>query len=102
MEEAMDIGTIPHERRELGLAEIEPVVAEIWRKALCLKELSPQDSFFQLGGDSILMMIVLNQVSDEFGVELDVGVLLEAPTLSKFCTIIAETRARGTRGEEFI
>jgi aryl carrier-like protein len=102
MEEKTAVDGISCEHRAVQLAEIETVVAEIWRRALCLEELRPQDSFFELGGDSILMMTVLNRVSGEFGVDLDEGVLLDAPTLSEFCAMIADTRARSTQGEEFI
>ena len=102
MEEKTGIEGIPREDRALQLAEIETIVAEIWRKALCLEELRPQDNFFELGGDSILMMTVLKRVSGEFGVDLDEGVLLDAPTLSEFCAMISATRARSTQGEEFI
>jgi aryl carrier-like protein len=67
-----------------------------------LEALRPEDSFFELGGDSILMMTVLNRVSGKFGVDLDEGVLLNAPTLSEFCAMIADTRARSIQSEEFI
>jgi acyl carrier protein len=57
----------------------------------------PEDSFYELGGDSILMMNILARIRSELGIELDERVLLFAPTLRDFSTaVVAASEQSGT------
>jgi len=53
---------------------------------------SRSDNFFDLGGDSMMMMMVLFRVGEELGVELPQGVLVEVPCLKEFCELIDQHR----------
>jgi acyl carrier protein len=79
-------------------ARIEQTVAEIWRKVLQVEEVRPESGFYELGGDSILMMNILARIRSELGIEVDEKVLLFAPTLKEFSTAVAA--ASEQRGDE--
>jgi acyl carrier protein len=81
-------------------ARIEQAVAEIWRKTLQVEELRPESGFYELGGDSILMMNILARIRSELGVELDEKVLLFAPTLKEFSTAVAAASAQAGHEQE--
>ncbi len=71
-----------------SLTPTESVVRVIWEEVLQQDNIGPEDNFFEQGGDSIMTMMVLFQVSDTLGVELPPGALFEAQTLREFCRLI--------------
>jgi acyl carrier protein len=78
----------------------ERVVAGIWQGVLSCAEVKADDDFIQLGGDSILMMMVLFQVRESFGVDLPPGTLFESPKLRDFCALVDRAVKGGSRSEE--
>jgi acyl carrier protein len=62
------------------------MLAEVWKMVLGVHRVCRNDSFFELGGHSISAMRVVGRVSDLFGTELPVRLLLQFPTLSEFAT----------------
>ena len=62
----------------------EAQLVQMWADILSLSAdiISTDDSFFDLGGQSLLAMQLLIQVQREFGVELPVRTLFEAPTIA--------------------
>ncbi len=83
-------------------SEIERAVAGIWRKTLQTEELQPDSSFYELGGDSILMMNILARIRSELGIELDEQVLLFAPTLREFCAAVAAASESAGPGPQMV
>jgi len=61
---------------------VEQQLAEIWAKVLGLERVGIHDNFFELGGHSLLLTQLLVQVRDTFQVDLSLGNLFEAPTVS--------------------
>ena len=72
------------------LSETETRVAPLWEEVLQRSVANSQDNFFDLGGDSVMMMMVIFRVGEVLGVELPQGVLVETPTLKQFCQLIDE------------
>jgi aryl carrier-like protein len=70
------------------LSETETKVAPLWEEVLQRSVASSHDNFFDLGGDSVMMMMVIFRVGEVLGVELPQGVLIETPTLKQFCQLI--------------
>ncbi|MGW4401272.1 non-ribosomal peptide synthase/polyketide synthase [Amycolatopsis nivea] len=62
----------------------EQRLAAIWADVLGIDRVGADDSFFELGGDSILSMRITSRVRAEFGVEVSPRMLFSAPTLSQF------------------
>ncbi|KAA3617202.1 MAG: amino acid adenylation domain-containing protein [Calditrichaeota bacterium] len=62
----------------------EEKLAAIWQSILHVDKIGIHDNFFDLGGHSLLATQVMSRVRDEFGVELPLRILFEAPTISSF------------------
>ena len=68
-------------------------IASIWADVLQLPSPPvPEDNFFSLGGDSLLMTMVLFRVNEAFQIELPPMALLETPELGAFSTIVESFR----------
>jgi amino acid adenylation domain-containing protein len=72
---------------------IEEGLAAIWRELLGIERVGAEDSFFDLGGHSLLGTRLLARVAAVFGVDLPLGSLFAAPTLAGFAARIAAARA---------
>jgi hypothetical protein len=62
-----------------GSAETLAVMA-IWRELLGADLIEPGDNFFELGGHSLLGTMVLARIREQFGVDLSIRAIFEAPT----------------------
>ncbi|MEU7788012.1 non-ribosomal peptide synthase/polyketide synthase [Amycolatopsis sp. NPDC049159] len=68
--------------------ETERRLAAIWAGVLGLDRVGVTDSFFELGGDSLLSMKITSRVRAELGVEVSPRVLFTAPTLGGFAAAL--------------
>jgi amino acid adenylation domain-containing protein len=73
----------------------EAAIARIWASILNLPagELSTQDSFFALGGNSLRAVQLLSRINDEFAVELDLRTLFTNPALGPLAAVLDGLRA---------
>jgi len=71
---------------------VEAGVAAIWRDVLHVDRVGGHDSFFELGGHSLLAPQVLARLSGDFGVELPLARLLEAPTVAQVARAVEALR----------
>jgi acyl carrier protein len=60
---------------------VEEVLAEIWAEVLRLERVGVHDSFFDLGGHSLLIMRLLAGVQVTFNQELSIRTVFSMPTL---------------------
>jgi acyl carrier protein len=75
-------------------ADLESSLARIWSDALQHTEaIAPNANFFEAGGTSVTMMIILFRVKEELGVDLPPGALMEAPSFGAFCALVETKRA---------
>ncbi|HKX63112.1 MAG TPA: HAD-IIIC family phosphatase, partial [Verrucomicrobiae bacterium] len=58
----------------------EEKLTRIWSEVLGLSKVGARDNFFDLGGHSLLAMQIVSRVRREFGVDLPLSGLFEAPT----------------------
>jgi len=73
--------------------EKERMLAEIWQQVLGLENVSVQDSFFELGGDSLSSFRVANRASQK-GLPLSVRMFFEHRTIEKIVRAIENETAR--------
>ncbi|MFF7184363.1 amino acid adenylation domain-containing protein [Streptomyces sp. NPDC008222] len=69
---------------------------EIWREVLNLESVDKDDSFFELGGDSLLAAQIVTRVRERLGVDLPVRDIFVHPTL---CELTEAVRRGATAGE---
>jgi acyl carrier protein len=62
---------------------------ELWIESLSVDEFGPDDDFFDLGGNSLSAVELLSRIREEFGVELGIGLLYDAPTPRQLIEFIA-------------
>ncbi|MEM8604462.1 MAG: phosphopantetheine-binding protein, partial [Cyanobacteria bacterium P01_H01_bin.121] len=65
----------------LPRTELEQAIAAIWRSVLLIEEVGIDDSFFDLGGHSLLMVRVHNQLQRQLGVDLQLVDLFRYHTI---------------------
>jgi acyl carrier protein len=71
---------------------VEQLLAGIYAQALGLDRVGVDDSFFDLGGDSISAMRVIAAVNSALDVHLAVGTLFDTPTVKSLAHHIPGTR----------
>jgi acyl carrier protein len=60
---------------------VEEVLAGIWTEVLRRDQVGVHDSFFDLGGHSLLIMRLLAEIQDAFDLELTIRTVFSMPTL---------------------
>ena len=75
--------------------ELEEVLAGIWSTVLGKRQVSVRESFFELGGDSLLAMKVLSRTREALDVELPLRSLFEKPTVAQQALAIGTARREG-------
>ncbi len=68
---------------------IEERLAAIWENLVGVSPVGVEDSFFDLGGHSLIAVRLFASVKREFKVEFPISVLFEAPTIAKCAALIA-------------
>jgi amino acid adenylation domain-containing protein len=86
------------QRPELGVDFVAPrtatesAVAEIWADLLDVERVGVEDSFFDLGGNSLLATRIISRVRAAMEVEVDLPRLLRTPTVTALAALIEERR----------
>ncbi len=74
---------------------VEETLAEIYARVLDLERVGADDSFFDLGGDSLLAMRVVAAIRTSLNADVAVRALFDAPTIAQLAPrIIAQTSRR--------
>ena len=66
----------------------EQKLAEIFRLALRMDEVSIADDFEQLGGDSLIAVSIYADIEKAFGIEVAPGALARSPTIEQLASTI--------------
>ncbi len=60
----------------------EQCLAEIWCSALTMDRIGIEDSYVDLGGDSLLATIIFEMIRESFGTLVPMATLATAPTIA--------------------
>ncbi len=94
--EAEKPGEAGFERPDLDNAYVEPRndierrLVGFWQELLGVGRVGVEDSFFDLGGHSLIAVRLFAMVKKAFRVEFPISVLFEAPTIAACARLIAE------------
>lgn len=69
---------------------LERQVAEIISEVLCVQSVGAFDSFFDLGGHSLLVMRVISRLRQAFNIEFPVHAIFESPTIAAISALVEE------------
>jgi acyl carrier protein len=64
-------------------------IGRIWAETLGVEAVNPSDNFFSLGGDSILVTIMVMQVEHAINRTVSADLVFDAPTLEEFTQAVA-------------
>jgi amino acid adenylation domain-containing protein len=71
------------EARALSVDGLVEEVGSIVAEALYLDYVGPEENFFELGGDSLLAIRLASRLRERLGVELEIGIVFDAPTVAE-------------------
>ncbi|MBK3510144.1 non-ribosomal peptide synthetase [Pseudomonas sp. MF6747] len=76
-------------------SELQSQIGAIWCEQLQLANVAADDHFFLLGGNSITATQVVARLRETLGLELNLRMLFEAPTLASFAASVAQLQQDG-------
>ena len=77
----------------------EETLAKLWGELLNLPAVDVRANFFDLGGHSVLGTQMLSRIEYEYGIELSLRVLFEAPTLEQMAVRVADACAQADQND---
>jgi NAD(P)-dependent dehydrogenase (short-subunit alcohol dehydrogenase family)/acyl carrier protein len=69
--------------------EIERTIADIWQTHLGIEQVGIHDPFFELGGNSLIGLLIVSQVQKALQTPLSAAALFEYPTIATLATMLA-------------
>ena len=72
-----------------ALTPLERSIADVWQQILKLDKVGPDDDFFRIGGDSLLMIRVYNRLREVIGFTLPIVEMFKHPTPRQLAELIA-------------
>ena len=96
-QEAGPTQTISQARPEVTTAQTTPtseperVLATIWQDLLGIQKVGVDDNFFDLGGDSLLLLRVQVKIRQAMGAELSLAEMFQHPTISALARRLTQT-----------
>jgi len=76
--------------------ELEQVIANIWQRSLGIDSIGLEDSFFELGGDSLIAIQVIADLKRELNQEIPVVSLYEGLTIRSLIKLLESSRQQET------
>jgi amino acid adenylation domain-containing protein len=68
--------------------DVERTVLNIWINGLKRKHISIDDDFFELGGNSLIAVSVINKINSALSCDLPLQIVFSAPTIQKLAQVI--------------
>jgi acyl carrier protein len=86
---APDPGTLAASADPIGpRTDTEAIVAKVWREVLGLEQINVHDSFFELGGNSLLAAQLVGRLARQTRSEVPVRAVLENETVAKLASYL--------------
>ena len=95
-------GTVRAETGRVHVAaknETEKTLVEIWSQVLGVAAIGVDDSFFDLGGTSLLAVNAVEKTASHFGIRIPVAKIFQYPTIGQLQRYLREELARRDSGD---
>jgi phthiocerol/phenolphthiocerol synthesis type-I polyketide synthase E len=66
----------------------ETALAKLWEYLLGVTGIGIHDDFFELGGHSLLAVTLMSEIGKQFGTQLPLAALIQAPTIHSFAPLV--------------
>lgn len=83
------------EARDMSLSGTEALLLPIWQDLLPDASIVPEAEFFDLGGDSLTFMQMLNAVESRTGIRLDLETVFDTCTLRHVAQLVDQHQQEG-------
>ena len=70
--------------------ELELYLVKLWERLLNRHSISTKDNFFDLGGDSLLVILMITELEQEFKQTLSLALLFHTPTITQLAGALRE------------
>ncbi len=70
-------------------------MTDVWKRVLEIDQVGVHDNFFDVGGHSLLLPVLLSEIRKEFERDVAMVTLLEKPTISASAALFGEADAEG-------
>ncbi|TDW96373.1 amino acid adenylation domain-containing protein [Dinghuibacter silviterrae] len=67
---------------------LEKEVAEVWQTVLDIEEIDVDDDFFDLGGHSLIALVMMTMLEERLGKKLPIASLFKAPTIGQLARLL--------------
>ncbi|MET8813831.1 acyl carrier protein [Streptomyces sp. NPDC004549] len=88
--------TLPEETALAGTEELESRIKGIWSTLLDDPDVAPDTSFFEAGGDSMLLIVLLDELRGLGGREIDAADLFTHSTIRAQAGFLSSDSVAGT------
>lgn len=86
----------------LSLNHIQKSLLKIWQEILKVNRISINDSFFDLGGNSLLLAVMHNRINKEFSKKISVADIFINSTISKLADFIENTKSNSSEKVQLV
>ncbi|MFH0891180.1 MAG: SDR family NAD(P)-dependent oxidoreductase, partial [Candidatus Falkowbacteria bacterium] len=83
-------------KEDKDYTETEKKVASVWQEVLGYKEIDVNENFFEIGGDSLLIIQIHQRLNKLYPDKINIAQLFTYPTIVKLAKHLSETTARET------
>ena len=70
------------------LSDTQTRILQIWSNSIKKKNIGINDNFFNIGGNSLLAILVAEKIEKEFGTSLNLRVFFDGPTILLLLNIL--------------
>ena len=96
----VDRGALPPPREEMAQRQVvaprdslEYQLVSLWERVLGTQPIGIDDNFFDLGGHSLLSLVLMSEIEEQTGIYLSVTSLFEGPTIAQLAELLRQRRA---------
>lgn len=94
---APDFDAYLHQTYQAPQGETEQQLHAIWAAILCLEKIGRNDSFFAIGGDSLMAMKLLSKVQSRWGGKITMSAFFAQPTLIHLAELVLQSKRQVAR-----